>query len=58
MQKLAVCEQFLLRSMPVLPLFFDSYNYLCKPYVSGFEMNVLGGHDFRAARIDTNWRSS
>ena len=35
LRKLAACEQRLLRAMPVLPLFFDSYAYLQKPYVKG-----------------------
>jgi oligopeptide transport system substrate-binding protein len=56
MRKLAACEERLLRAMPVLPLFFDSYCYLEKPYVRGMTKNVLGLPPFRTAWIDTNWR--
>jgi len=56
MRKLAACEELLLRAMPVLPLFFDSYCYLEKPYVGGMTKNVLGVPQFKTARIDTNWR--
>jgi oligopeptide transport system substrate-binding protein len=56
MRKLAACEERLLRAMPVLPLFFDSYAYLEKPYVGGMTKNVLGVPQFKTAWIDTHWR--
>ena len=56
MRKLAACEERLLRAMPVLPLFFDSYCYLEKPFVGGLTKNVLGVPQFKTAWIDTNWR--
>lgn len=55
MRKLAACEAFLLRAMPVLPLFFDSYSYLRKPYVR-MTTDLLDLTQFKAARIDTSWR--
>ena len=58
MVKLASCEEHLLREMPVLPLFFDSYSYLQKPYVQGMTPNALDIPQFRSAWIDTNWRRS
>jgi oligopeptide transport system substrate-binding protein len=58
MRKLAACEERLLRAMPVLPLFFDSYCYLEKPFVGGMTKNVLGLPQFKTAWIDTNWRPS
>jgi oligopeptide transport system substrate-binding protein len=58
MVKLAGCEEHLLREMPVLPLFFDSYSYLQKPYVRGMTSNPLDIPQFRSAWIDTNWRKS
>jgi oligopeptide transport system substrate-binding protein len=58
MHKLAACEERLLRVMPVLPLFFDSYSYLRKPYVGGMTLNVLGIPEFRTTWIDTHWRES
>ena len=33
--ELAECEKRLLRAMPVLPLCFDVYTFLQKPYVRG-----------------------
>jgi ABC-type oligopeptide transport system substrate-binding subunit len=56
MRKLLACEERLLRAMPVLPLFFDSYCYLEKPFVGGMTKNVLGVPQFKTAWIDTNWR--
>jgi oligopeptide transport system substrate-binding protein len=58
MRKLAVCEERLMRAMPVLPLIFDSYCYLEKPFVGGMTKNVLGLPQFKTAWIDTNWRPS
>jgi ABC-type oligopeptide transport system substrate-binding subunit len=56
MRKLAACEERLLRAMPVLPLFFDSYCYLEKPWVGGLSRSVSGVPEFKTAWIDTNWR--
>jgi oligopeptide transport system substrate-binding protein len=56
MGKLAACEERLLRAMPVLPLFFDSYGCLQKPYVAGMTPNALDLPRFKYAWIDTNWR--
>ena len=58
MRKLAACEERLMRAMPVLPLFFDSYCYLEKPFVGGMTRNVLGMPQFKTAWIDTKWRAS
>jgi ABC-type oligopeptide transport system substrate-binding subunit len=58
MRKLAACEERLLRATPVLPLFFDSYTYLQKPYVSGLRPNVLDLPEFRDVWIDITWRPS
>jgi peptide/nickel transport system substrate-binding protein/oligopeptide transport system substrate-binding protein len=58
MRRLAACEERLLRAMPVLPLFFDTYCYLEKPFVGGMTKNALGFPEFKTAWIDTNWRPS
>jgi len=57
MRKLAACEERLLRAMPVLPLFFDTYCYLEKPFIGGMTKNVLGLPQFKTGWIDTNWRA-
>ena len=58
MRKLATCEERLLSAMPMLPLFFDSYAYLQKPYVKGMSLNVLDLPAYKDIRIDTNWKPS
>jgi oligopeptide transport system substrate-binding protein len=58
MQKLADCETYLLRSMPLIPLYFDVWTYLQKPFVRGLETDPLAGMTFQNAWIDTNWRPS
>jgi ABC-type oligopeptide transport system substrate-binding subunit len=56
MTKLAECERYLLTAMPVIPLYFDSWSYLQKPYVRGGGGNLLNIRRFKHAWIDTNWR--
>ena len=58
MQKLTECEEYLLRSMPVIPLYFDKWTYLQRPFVHGLETDPLAGLTFQSAWIDTNWRPS
>ena len=58
MRMLAASEAHLLRSMPLLPMFFDAQSYLQKPYVTGMTPNVLDTPEFKGVWIDTNWRSS
>jgi oligopeptide transport system substrate-binding protein len=58
MRKLAVCEERILRAMPVLPMFFDAYSYLEKPYVRGMTRNALDTPSFKDVWIDTSWRPS
>jgi len=56
MRKLAACEERLLRGMPILPLFFDRFTYLQRPFVRGLELDPLAGLKFQSAWIDTHWR--
>jgi ABC-type oligopeptide transport system substrate-binding subunit len=57
-QKLAECERMLLRAMPVIPLYFDAWQQLRKPYVRGIEGNSIAAIAFHRVWIDTNWRPS
>jgi oligopeptide transport system substrate-binding protein len=58
LQRLAKAEEYLLRSMPVIPIFHNVWLYLQKPFVGGLEGNLLDKHPFKYAWIDTNWRPS
>ena len=58
MRKLAHCERFLLRAMPILPLYYNTLTYLQKPYVRGLEPRKVDIMRFKYASIDTNWRPS
>jgi ABC-type oligopeptide transport system substrate-binding subunit len=57
-RKLADCERMLLEAMPVIPLYFEAWQQLRKPYVRGIEGNSIDAIAFRRAWIDTNWRAS
>jgi oligopeptide transport system substrate-binding protein len=56
MRKLADCERYLLRWMPIIPIYSDVWYYLEKPYVRGLGVNSIGASPFKYAWIDTNWR--
>jgi len=58
MRKLADCERFILRAMPILPLYYNTLTYLQKPYVRGLEPGKVDIVRFKYASIDTNWRPS
>jgi oligopeptide transport system substrate-binding protein len=56
-RKLAECERQLLRAMPFVPMYFESWAYLCKPYVRGFSNNAFDMRSFKYAWIDTAWNT-
>ena len=54
MEKLADCETTLLRAMPFVPLYFDTWVYLERPEVRGLSVGPMGYPAFKYAWIDTN----
>lgn len=56
MKRLAACEERLLRAMPLIPMFFDSWAYLCKPFMRGLTSNLFDTRAFKYAWIDMDWR--
>ena len=57
LRRLADCERMLLAAMPVMPLYFDTWHQLRKPYVHGIEGNSIDAIPFHRAWIDTDWRA-
>jgi oligopeptide transport system substrate-binding protein len=49
-------EDFALFEMEAIPLYFPTSYSLVKPYVIGFDMNVLDAPLLRGVRIDSNWQ--
>ena len=45
-----------LRELPAIPLHFSSSYALVKPYVEGFESNLLDAPSLKHVRINTGWR--
>ena len=58
MKTLAACESQLMKAMPVIPIFHDTWVYLQAPYLRGLKSNPFGFPRFKYAWIDTNWRPS
>jgi len=56
MTALSACEERLLRGMPFIPLYFDSWVYLERPEVHGLRLNFLGTPYFKYVWIDENRR--
>jgi oligopeptide transport system substrate-binding protein len=49
-------EEQALRELPAVPLHFASSYTLVKPYVEGFESNLLDAPSLKHVRINTGWR--
>jgi len=45
-----------LKDMRAVPIYFASSYALVKPYVSGFDSNVLDVPSLKKTRLDTSWR--
>ena len=45
-----------LQELTAMPIYFASSYSLVKPYVSGFDRNVLDAPSLKRTRLDTNWR--
>ena len=45
-----------LRELPAIPIYFASSYALVKPYVNGFETNLLDAPSLKKVSLDTNWR--
>jgi hypothetical protein len=45
-----------LKELRAIPLFFASSHALVKPYVTGFDTNLLDLPSLKHVRIDTDWK--
>lgn len=45
-----------LRELPAIPIYFATSNVLVKPYVEGFQTNLLDAPILKYVRIDTGWK--
>lgn len=51
-----VSEQQALRELPAIPIYFASSYQLIKPYVVGFDVNLLDAPSLKRVRIDSSWQ--
>lgn len=51
-------ESEALAEMPAIPLYFASSYSMVKPYVTGFDTNLLDAPSLKRVRIETNWQPS
>ena len=45
-----------LKELKAVPIYFASSYSLVKPYVSGFDLNVLDAPSLKRTRVDSNWK--
>lgn len=57
MERLSATEARLLRGMPFVPLYFDSWNYLERPAIRGLRLNALDVPSLKYAWIDDDRRT-
>ncbi len=56
-EKVAVeTEAQALKDLRAVPIYFASSYSLVKPYVTGFDTNVLDAPSLKKTRLDTNWK--
>jgi ABC-type oligopeptide transport system substrate-binding subunit len=55
-QPTVLSEQQALRELPAIPIYFASSYQLIKPYVTGFDTNLLDAPSLKRVRIDTGWQ--
>jgi ABC-type oligopeptide transport system substrate-binding subunit len=49
-------ERDALRELPAMPVYFASSYALVKPYVSGFDTNLIDAPSLQRVHIETNWQ--
>jgi len=52
----AATESQELKELRAVPIYFASSYSLVKPYVTGFDVNVLDAPSLKKTRLDTNWK--
>jgi ABC-type oligopeptide transport system substrate-binding subunit len=58
LHKLAAAERTLMRAMPIVPLYFDSFSFLQKPFVRGVWNNSDDVPLFKYTSIEIQWKPS
>ena len=53
---LILTEGQALKELPAIPIYFASSYALVKPYVAGFDSNLLDAPSLQHVRIETNWQ--
>jgi ABC-type transport system substrate-binding protein len=54
--QMILTEQQALKELPAIPIYFASSYALVKPYVAGFDANLLDAPSLQHVRIDTTWQ--
>ena len=52
----SISEAQVMKDLPAMPIYFASSYALVKPYVVGFDTNLLDAPSLKRVRIDTSWQ--
>lgn len=55
-ERTILTEEQAFEALPAIPLYFPTSYSLVKPYVQGFETNVLDAPSLKSVKIDNNWQ--
>jgi ABC-type oligopeptide transport system substrate-binding subunit len=55
-QQVILSEAQALKELPAIPIYFASSYALVKPYVTGFDANLLDAPSLKTVRIETSWQ--
>ena len=54
--ELIATEAEAMEELPAIPLYFATSHALVKPYINGFEINVLDAPSLKDVKIETAWQ--
>ena len=57
MKKLAECERYMLKAMPLMPLFYTTNVFLKKPFIRGATATLNDLHPYKYMRVDMSWKA-
>ena len=49
-------EEAAIDELPAIPLYFSTSYSLVKPYIQGFDINILDAPLLKNVKIDNNWQ--
>lgn len=55
-EQVILTEEQAIKELPAIPLYFPTTYSLVKPYIKGFEMNIIDAPSLKNVKIDNDWQ--